>query len=151
MLCTKRTNQSKSFENFECSGQNSPNSCHVWISKSVFILILHHCSVSWDITPLDFFNLNFIYFQRKKFIKVKLHTSSQRSKILLFNGFLLSKSCKVSAKNVKKTLKCGAKFNKQLTCCFKYNMRNLVNFHPTTKNPDNFFSMGSFWPKYTRF
>ena len=75
---------------------------------------------------------------------VKLHTlSSQRSKILLFNGFLLSKSCKVSAKNVKKRLKCDAKFNKQLTCCFKYNMRNLVNFHPTTQNSDNFFSMGS--------
>ena len=28
ILCTKGTNQSGNFENFECSGQNSPNSCH---------------------------------------------------------------------------------------------------------------------------
>ena len=30
-------------------------------------------------------------------------------------------------------------------------MRNLVNFHPTTQKSENFFSIGSFCPKYTRF
>ena len=30
-------------------------------------------------------------------------------------------------------------------------MRNLVNFHPNTQRSENFTSMGSFWPKYTRF
>ena len=30
-------------------------------------------------------------------------------------------------------------------------MKNLVNFHPTTQKPENFFSMGSFCPKFTRF
>ena len=46
------------------------------------------------------------------------------------------------------TLKNDAKFKEKLTCGFKYDMRNLVNFHPTT---ENFTSMGSFCPKYIRF
>ena len=50
------------------------------------------------------------------------------------------------------TLKSDAKFNKQkLTCGFKYNMRNLANFHPTSQKSENFFSMGSFCPKYLGF
>ena len=28
IFCTKGTNKSGNFENFRCSGQNSPNSCH---------------------------------------------------------------------------------------------------------------------------
>ena len=60
------------FETFEYSGQNSPNSCHFWNNKSVFLQILHHSSVSWDITPLYFFSWNFIYFQKKEPIKVQI-------------------------------------------------------------------------------
>ena len=52
------------FETFECSGQFSPNSCHFW-NKSVFLNFLHLSSVSWDITPLYFFDWNFLYFQQK--------------------------------------------------------------------------------------
>ena len=58
-------------ETFECSDQNSPNSCHFWNNKSVFLQILHHSSVSWDITPLYFFSWNFTYFQQKEPIKVQ--------------------------------------------------------------------------------
>ena len=43
------------------------------------------------------------------------------------------------------TLKSDAKFKEKLTCGFKYDMRNLVNFHPTTQKSENFFSMGSFF------
>ena len=39
------------FETFECSYQISPNSCHFWNNKLVFLHILHHSSVSWDTTP----------------------------------------------------------------------------------------------------
>ena len=46
------------------------------------------------------------------------------------------------------TLKIDEKFKYKLICGFKYDRRNLVNFHPKTQN---FFSMGSFCPKYTRF
>ena len=42
------------------------------------------------------------------------------------------------------TLKSDAKFKEKLTCGFKYDMRNLVNFHPTTQKSENFFLMGSF-------
>ena len=49
------------------------------------------------------------------------------------------------------TLKSDAKFKEKLTCGFKYDKRNLVNFHQTTQKFKNLFSMGSFCPKYTRF
>ena len=49
------------------------------------------------------------------------------------------------------TLESDAKFKETLTCGFKYDMRNLVNLHPTTQKSENFFSMGSFCPKYARF
>ena len=55
----------QSLETFKCSGQHFPYSCHFWNSKSVFLQILHHSSVTWDITPLYFFSWNFIYFQQK--------------------------------------------------------------------------------------
>ena len=37
VLCTKGTNQSGNFKNFECSCQNSQNSCCFWNNRSVFI------------------------------------------------------------------------------------------------------------------
>ena len=49
------------------------------------------------------------------------------------------------------TLNIDAKFKEKLTCGFKYDMRNLVNFHPTTQKSEDVFSMGSFCPKHTRF
>ena len=51
------------FETFECSGQNSPNSCHFWNNRSVFLQILRQCSGSWDMT---------VYFQQKESIKVQI-------------------------------------------------------------------------------
>ena len=48
------------------------------------------------------------------------------------------------------TIKNDAKFKKR-TCGFKHDMRNLVNFHPTTQKSENFTSMGFFCPKYMRF
>ena len=49
------------------------------------------------------------------------------------------------------TLKSDAKFQENLTYGFKFDVKNLVNFHPTTQKSENFFSMGSFCSKYTRF
>ena len=45
--------QMQILENFECSGQISPNSCHFWNNR-VFLQILHEYSGSWDIIPLYF-------------------------------------------------------------------------------------------------
>ena len=60
-------------ETFKCLDQNWPNCCHFWNNKSVFLQILYHSSVSWDITPLDVFSWNFIYFQQKDLIKVQIY------------------------------------------------------------------------------
>ena len=49
------------------------------------------------------------------------------------------------------TLKSDAKLKEILTCGFKYEMRNLMIFHPTTQTSANFFWMGCFCPKYERF
>ena len=49
------------------------------------------------------------------------------------------------------TLKSDTKFKEKLTCGLKYDMRNLVTFDPTTQKSGNFFSIGCFYPKYTRF
>ena len=48
------------------------------------------------------------------------------------------------------TLTTDTKFKEKLTCGFKYDMRNLVNFQPTTQKSENFTSMGYFCPKYMR-
>ena len=48
------------------------------------------------------------------------------------------------------TLKSDAKSEKKLTCGFKYDTRNLVNFQPITQKYKNFTSRGYFCPKYTR-
>ena len=90
------------FETFECSDKNSPNSCQFWNNKSVFLQIFHQSLVSWDTTPLYFFSWNFIYFQQKEPIKVQIlwNFSNRKSEIVHFDGFLLSKSYKVSAKKI---------------------------------------------------
>ena len=49
------------------------------------------------------------------------------------------------------TRKSDAKFEEKLTCGFKYDMKNLVNFHPATQKSENCTSMGYFCPKYMRF
>ena len=43
------------------------------------------------------------------------------------------------------TLKSDAKFKEKLTCGFKYDMRNLANFHPITQKSKRFY------PKFMRF
>ena len=55
LLWTKGCYQSLNFKTFKCSGENLVNSsCPFWKHKSVFLQILHDCSVSWKITPLYF-------------------------------------------------------------------------------------------------
>ena len=49
------------------------------------------------------------------------------------------------------TLKSDAKFEEKLTLDSKKDIRNLVNFHPTTQKSKNFTLMGYFCPKYMRF
>ena len=48
-------------------------------------------------------------------------------------------------------LKSDVKLKEKLTLGSKNDMRNLVNFHPTTQKSKNFTSMGYFCPNYMRF
>ena len=58
-LWTKKSNQSLRFQTYKCSGENLPNSlCYFSNQKLVFLQILHHCLISWKITPLDFCRSN---------------------------------------------------------------------------------------------
>ena len=62
------------FQTFGCSNESSPNSSsHFWnhTTRSGFIQILHHRSVSWKISPLYFFSSNIIHFGQKQPIEVK--------------------------------------------------------------------------------
>ena len=72
LLWTKGSHQSPNFDTFKCSGENLPNSCHFPSNKSVFLQILHHSSMSWEITPLYVFSSNNIYFDQKEPIKVNI-------------------------------------------------------------------------------
>ena len=68
--------------------------------------------------------------------------SSGKSEFLHFDGLLLSKSCTVPAKKSTKeflmALKSDEKFKEKLTCIFKHDIRNLVNFNPATQKSENF-------------
>ena len=56
---------------FENSGKNLPNpSCHFSNKNSVFLQILHHSLVSWNITPLHYFSSKILYLAQKEPIKV---------------------------------------------------------------------------------
>ena len=86
---------------------------------------------------------------------MKFHVNIQKSEILYFDVLFHPNYIKFQQKSTKElslmTLKSDAKFKEKLRFDFKYDMRNLVNFHPTTQKSKNFTSMGSFCQKYVRF
>ena len=48
------------------------------------------------------------------------------------------------------TLKSDAKFKGKLTRDMKNDLRNLVNFHASSRKPENLHLMGSFCPKHIK-
>ena len=71
ILWSKITHRS---EVFGLLGENLPNSsCQIWKwnDKSVFFKTLHHSSMSWEITLLQLFSWNFIWFLQREPIKVQ--------------------------------------------------------------------------------
>ena len=65
---------------------------------------------------------------------MKFYMSNQKSEILHFEWFLLSKSCTVSAK---KALNSDPKFKEIITFCLKNDMTNLVNFNVSSEKSEN--------------
>ena len=86
MLLTKRVHQCTIFQALKAVVKVDPIP-HVMFetTKSGFIRILHHCSVSWKITTL-YFNSNLVYFG-----------------ICTFDRLLLLKIYKISAKKVQRS------------------------------------------------
>ena len=87
---------------------------------------------------------------------VNFHASNQKSENLHFDQILLPKAYKIfDEKNTEElcfmTLKIDAKFEEKLTLGSKSDMRNLVNFNPTTQKSKSFNLMGYFCPKYIEF
>ena len=73
LLWTKGSHQSPSFDIFECSRENLPNSSSFSKrNKPVFLQILLHSSMSWKITLFYSFSSNNIYFGQNEPIKVKM-------------------------------------------------------------------------------
>ena len=111
--------------------------------------MLHDTPVSWGITPLYFFSWNSIHFQQKEPIKVQIWWNFTWAVKCLIFFTLMDSFCPEELSLI--TLKTKANFKEKMTCNFTYGMRILVNVHPTTQKPENFFLMGSFCPKHTRF
>ena len=76
----------KIFEPFKCSDQNLSNSsCQLWNDKSIPLQILHHSSLSWQITPLWILSSYFFKFGLKDPIKIPiLRFSNALVKLALF-------------------------------------------------------------------
>ena len=89
-------------ETFECSDQNSLNSCHFW-NKLVFPQILHDSSVSWDITKHSAFFLAEILCTFNKRSLLKYFCTLHFFWIMHFDELLLWKSYKVLVKKVQKS------------------------------------------------
>ena len=66
-----------------------------------------------------------------------LYTFNKRS-LSKYKFGEISRSRKSTEELRLKTMKTRAKFKEKLTCGSKYDMKNLVNFHPTTQKPENF-------------
>ena len=72
MLCTKRSHQCKFFRLLSALMKVRPIPHAIFeTTRSEFIQISHHCSVSWKITTLYFFSSNLIHFWQKEPIRVK--------------------------------------------------------------------------------
>ena len=73
---------------------------------------------------------------------VNFHYSTQKSEKLYIDGLFLSKAYNISAKKnwgglCVMTLKGDAKFKGKLTCGFKNDIRNLINFHVSSWKSEN--------------
>ena len=88
------------------------------------------------------------------FLKQQISLSSNFAS-LDCDGFLLTKSYKLSPKKVQRSYISWhwrvMQSLKKHSCGLKYDKRNLLNFHPTTQKSENFFLMGYFCPKYAGF
>ena len=92
----------RTFDIFECSGQNLSNSlCQFWNNKSISLQILYPSSFLWKITPLYFFS--------SKKINILLKRSLLKWKFLRLSGAQV-KMCQISYVNFETASRFLSKF-----------------------------------------
>ena len=143
LLWIKESHKSLNFETSECSGKTLPNSLrHLPNQKSVFLQILLHFSLSWNITPLYFFSSNIIYFVQKEPIKAQIFETFKCSGKNLSNFSF--QFCNDSSSNVGSFFFAMAHNSSVLFWC-----ETLYTLHKGTNqsgNFENFESSGqNFW------
>ena len=129
-------------ETCKCSGQMSPNSCHFWNKRSVFLQILHQSSGSWDITPL-YFLAKILYF--KEPIKVQIWWNFtwavKTLKFCTLIGSFCPNHVQFQPQSTEElslmTLNSDPKFKEKLTFCLKNEMRYLMNFNLSSEKFEN--------------
>ena len=137
-------------ETFECSGQISPNSCHFWNNRSVFLQILHQSSGSWDITPLYF--LAKILYTLRSLSKYKFgEILREQSKVWNFAfrwGPFVQITYSFSNKSTEElsliTLNSHPKFKEKPTFCLKNDMRYFMNFNLSSEQCKDLHYYGIF-------
>ena len=151
------------FSGLECSSQNSPNSCRFWNNKTSFEFSINpKCHETWiyyTVLAEILYILNKRSLSKYRFGEISCEQRKVWNFTLWWVPFIqiiyILNHIEYWPKKYEElspmTLKGDAKFKEKLTCGFKYDMRNLMNFHPTTQTSKNFTSMGYFCPKCTRF
>ena len=119
-----------------------------------FLQILDHSSVSWKITTLYLLRSKFIYFAQKKLIEEQLFENFEyldqnsknyclfRNNKLIFLRILHNSSVSWDITPLYLLVLPLHFFS------FKYDMRNLINFHPTTPKSLKFYFDGHYCPKH---
>ena len=107
---------------------------------SIFSIMRYNSSV--------LFSWNLIHFQQKEPMMVQIWWNRKSGTLM---SSLRQNNIKFQLKKVQKSYLSWTKFKGKVTCSFTYDMKNFVNFHPTTHKFQNFISMCYFCPKYMRF
>ena len=131
-------------------GEFSPNhsTTQVWAKK------LQSTHLSWHWTVMQ--NLNKAWswgFQKwdEEFGELSLEHSKPEK--LYIDRLFLSKAYNVSVRKFQRNYvswhsRVMQKFKGKLTCCLKNDIRNLVNFHSSSRKSENLLLVGSFCPKH---
>ena len=104
MLCTKGVYHLAIFS--VLSDPNSPNSCHFWKKKLVFLSVLRNSCVMKHNSSIPFYLKLYRLSTRRVYESTNMerfNPSSQKSEILHFDELLLSKWYKNSAKKIQKS------------------------------------------------
>ena len=162
----KGPNKSPDFGTFICSGRNLRNSsCHFPNNMSVFLRTLHHSSVSWKITHLQFLGQTLYTLHERdqpkcKFLRLlkvlRFLRPLQKTKSFTLMGYFCPKYMSFDLKKYRRVMFrvteqwCKIWINSDLVAS-KMAWEIGWTFIIALKNLKNYTLMGSFCPKHIMF